>query len=416
MIFYRKAEKKDLNDIAALHIKCFEGYFLTKLGADLLAKYYGEYVESNQPFMLAFDSDIKENNGLVGGALCYYKGCNAKSDFEKNNRGALIKKVLGLCIRFDKDTWDRIWKKFFGKKKKASDEEKGLMDLDLLSIFVLPEYRGKGVSSNLLNNAIDTAKNESEKHIRYIVCYVDSNNNAGKKFYKKNGFFVYDHRGTQVIFMKDLERRTDFSNIIYREATEADARNIALLHERCFQGYFLTKLGTDLLEQYYLEYILQKQPFLVAEDPEQPNYGGLVSEILYYYKGCTARAEFERKNKKALAKKLFVLCLKGDRDAIIRCWAKVTGKFKRQEQSPDREYMDLDGLSQVLLPEYRGSGISSELHDRVIQWAKDHSDKPIHHIAYYINDDNPASIRLHEKNGCYLYAKRGHQLIYMKDV
>lgn len=51
--------------------------------------------------------------------------------------------------------------------------------------------------------------------------------------------------------MQDASRETDFA---IRPLTPADAGELAVLHARCFEGYFLTNLGPTFLRRYYHEF------------------------------------------------------------------------------------------------------------------------------------------------------------------
>jgi hypothetical protein len=50
------ATENDLNNIASLHIKCFQNYFLTKLGFNLLVNYYKEFIKKEDIFLISVDN------------------------------------------------------------------------------------------------------------------------------------------------------------------------------------------------------------------------------------------------------------------------------------------------------------------------------------------------------------------------
>ncbi len=204
MIYYREAEQKDMENVAALHKQCFSEYFLTKLGTGLLSKYYGEYLSQEQPFVLAFDDEKKENGGIIGLCLCYYKGCDARAQFESKNKGALSKRLLKLCLKFDKDAITRCWAKIMPKKKSPEGEERKIMDVDLLSICVDADYRGKGVSSELVDRITELSKQKAKSPISKMILYVNSDNDAARKFYEKKGFTVFGSGETQTIYIKNI--------------------------------------------------------------------------------------------------------------------------------------------------------------------------------------------------------------------
>jgi ribosomal protein S18 acetylase RimI-like enzyme len=108
-ILYRSAQEKDMTSIAALHTRCFQGYFLTDLGEKLLSKYYQEFFSENPDlFILANDED---NGRLVGFVMGYLKGSQARKNFERNNRAKLTLRMLCMCATFKTEAWKRVLRK-----------------------------------------------------------------------------------------------------------------------------------------------------------------------------------------------------------------------------------------------------------------------------------------------------------------
>ena len=78
---------------------------------------------------------------------------------------------------------------------------------ELQKMYFLPQGRGKGVAQNLLNTALDFAKNH------YSRCYLETleNMKAAQRFYEKNGFILLgealgntQHFACDVRYIKDL--------------------------------------------------------------------------------------------------------------------------------------------------------------------------------------------------------------------
>lgn len=74
------------------------------------------------------------------------------------------------------------------------------------------------------------------------------------------------------------------------------------LHKECFPDYFLTSLGENLLEKYYLEYLIENDLFVLAYDTDTEQLAGF---CVGYYQGSEARKVFEQKNKMKLAGRLW---------------------------------------------------------------------------------------------------------------
>ncbi len=203
MYTYRNATKEDLKEVAKVHTKCFEDYFLTSLGTDLLEKYYGEYFDENAPFIVA-----QEDNGeIVGFCMGYQTGTKARSQFESKYKFQLASKLLCLCLKFDKEAWKRVIAKIKSvlkptakpvKETEGSDEIMG----DILSICVLDKAKGKGVATALVQHF------ESEMISRGIKTYtlsVYAINVRARAFYEKMGMKVSRANDEEVVYIKTIE-------------------------------------------------------------------------------------------------------------------------------------------------------------------------------------------------------------------
>lgn len=73
---------------------------------------------------------------------------------------------------------------------------------ELERIYVLSDYQGKGIGRQLLDKAIQLAK---EKKASYIWLGVWEENKSAIQFYKKNGFIVFDEH----YFMVGDDKQTD---------------------------------------------------------------------------------------------------------------------------------------------------------------------------------------------------------------
>lgn len=200
-----KAVKGDLIDVANVHKKCFDDSFSTQLGTHLLSKFYYTYLEQNPNLFYV----AKDSNGAVIGFCMGYMSCdeNLTKKFIKKNLFWFLGRCLYLALILNK----QIWRKFFHIFKKSDkkniilNEELAKMDekitADLLSICVLPEYRGKGVSSALIK------KYESEllsKNVKYCVLSVEPNNIKAIRFYDKNGFTICKKSRSSLVYKKRL--------------------------------------------------------------------------------------------------------------------------------------------------------------------------------------------------------------------
>lgn len=184
----RSAKQDDLKNIAVLHIECFPDYFLTRLGLSLLAKYYKEFITIDNIFLISVE-DSKVNGLLVGTP----SSAVGRNGFIRKNLIALLLRMLWLCIKFDKETWKRVFGLInsFRILQNANNKAKNNQintEPSLLSICVSENYKGKGIAKKLMR--------EFERQL-VITGYhgynltVHKSNQRAIKFYEKLGLVVY---------------------------------------------------------------------------------------------------------------------------------------------------------------------------------------------------------------------------------
>ncbi len=184
MLIISEAEKKDVSEIVEIHLKAFEGFFLSFLGRGFLKYLYQHFIIHESSSLLI----AKEKNQILG-FLAYSESL---SDFYKT---LLISRFfvlgwysfMGVC-RNPKIIFKLL--KALNYSKKAKSDEKYLK---LSSIGVLPDIK-KGVGSMLINKLKENAKKKFRaKGYRYIYLETDSENNEiANKFYQKNNFILYE--------------------------------------------------------------------------------------------------------------------------------------------------------------------------------------------------------------------------------
>lgn len=196
MIDYRIATSDDMQQVAIVHEKCFPEYFTTLFGSELLAKYYEEFLKETPLFVVAVD-----DNNLIGFCMGYDRRiAQAKNKFIQNNKATLSRRIIKLCISFNKlaikKSVDFI-KSRFTKKKPALVNAEG----DLLSICVLDDYKGKGIATALVN-CFEKALLQNSICDYTLGVYKD--NLGAIKFYKKMGMSIAAEDDEEYKFYKKL--------------------------------------------------------------------------------------------------------------------------------------------------------------------------------------------------------------------
>lgn len=193
----RVAQKQDLCAVANVHIHCFSDSYSTQLNKfhfcrgeyGLLESFYNEYLQDNNKLFWV----VEQDGEII--AFCVGYTMNKKQqvqNFQKRHRLALLFTNMVLALSFNKAFYKKIMNSFFSKKKGAweiIDVENEKLDScergDLLSICVLPRFRGQSISSSLLDSFLQGMKDVGCK---VCVLSVDVSNKRAIRYYEKNGF------------------------------------------------------------------------------------------------------------------------------------------------------------------------------------------------------------------------------------
>lgn len=194
----RKARSEDFEKIVRLHISCFPNSFSTAFGkannGKLLQKYYKNYF-LNVPELFLVCEDKEEIVGLCMGYYC--EDNNYMKKYVKENILSMGFRVFLLLLTGNKLAWRKVKNVFHSKDsvelltnefESIPAKQRG----DLLSICVLPEYRGHGAAQELLDCYIDTLRQNGRK---LCLLTVETSNARGIRFYEKNGFVPYKKVG-----------------------------------------------------------------------------------------------------------------------------------------------------------------------------------------------------------------------------
>lgn len=191
IISIEASDKEKIKEIVNIHLKTFEGFFLTFMGKGFLTKMYLSYCEHNYSELTA-----ALENGKVLGFLAYSKDMSSLYKFMiKKHLLSFAWYSLGAFFRKPK-VFMRLLRAFL-KPKETQRVDKYI---ELASIGVLPEEKSKGVGTELINNLKSKIDfNEYD----YITLETDAiNNDAANSFYLKNGFVLekeyFTHEGRKM--------------------------------------------------------------------------------------------------------------------------------------------------------------------------------------------------------------------------
>ena len=203
----RTASEKDLTDIVQIHRICFPESFTTAMGKYLLMRYYNVFMTKNPELFLVSEKDT-DSKMLTGFCMGYYgenSGCTKQ--FIKENRFLFALRVLFLLLIGNCAAWKRVVGVIQKKRGTVtlnelfcsfSHKDSG----ELLSICVLPDQRGSGTASQLVDHYTQVlVENGRRRCVLSVLC----DNKRAIRFYEKKGFSLFKKIGdTSLVFAKIL--------------------------------------------------------------------------------------------------------------------------------------------------------------------------------------------------------------------
>lgn len=177
-----KIKKLCVNDslrIAEIHLKSFEGFFLTSLGKSFLNKFYFSIIKNNQSIVIG----IFEDNEIIGFAV----GAKVKKGFYKSLlREDYISLLLSASNRLFKSPYKiiKLLRSFFSTE---TINKEYLNYASLLSICVIPEKKGQKLGKLLL----EAFELEASKYNNGISLTTDKYyNDHVNNFYLSNNYIL----------------------------------------------------------------------------------------------------------------------------------------------------------------------------------------------------------------------------------
>lgn len=176
----KKEEKKVIPIIVKIHIETFKGFFLTFLGKGFLKLLYSSFVSfSKADVIVAFEDDIPV------GFVAYAEDMSGLYKYMIKRK--LIPFAWYSLLAFLRRP--KVFLRLFRALLKPNETKREENYVELSSIGVSPEKKGKGIGSRL----IDHLKSEVDfSKTNYIALETDAvDNEIANNFYVKNGFGLY---------------------------------------------------------------------------------------------------------------------------------------------------------------------------------------------------------------------------------
>lgn len=212
-ISYKEIKINDLDAMVETHKAAFKEYFLTNLGDKFLYRFYKAYLDDKGTIAIgAYDQEK-----LVGFILCTKNKSQVMDNFYKDNLFFMINNVVLQVLKMNKVIISGLKSRFkigvnvitslvFPKKTQPEPENKKTSiaeDTRLLSIAVLPQYQGTGLSKGMMTFFHNFL---IENNIDAVGLSVKSGNTRAIKFYEKMGWDVEWTEKETMYFVKTFKR------------------------------------------------------------------------------------------------------------------------------------------------------------------------------------------------------------------
>jgi ubiquinone/menaquinone biosynthesis C-methylase UbiE/ribosomal protein S18 acetylase RimI-like enzyme len=228
-VVIRPLSEQDLQSVAELHSRAFDGYFTTQLGPQFLHRLYREFVENaNAMGYVAMRSGRLV--GIVAGvvdATSFYAG------FYRRNFGALAGILLRALITHRSVRWNLLNRlghvgyavraQFQGLLGTKAYRTSSSIQARLVSICVSAESRGQGVAELLIRRFEGWLR---ENGVQSVGLSVRDNNARAIAFYEKTGWQRERQVGSGVYFFRSTtnEIAADYRGELVRIRAEYTRR------------------------------------------------------------------------------------------------------------------------------------------------------------------------------------------------
>jgi ribosomal protein S18 acetylase RimI-like enzyme len=170
----------DASSIVAVHLKAFQGFFLTILGPRFLRLLYTHIAASPQGVAYSALNDRNEVIGFVCGSTQpsgFYTG------FVRTRWPRVVLAVLGSVLRRPAIAPRLVWRVLHPPQAST-----GLGIATLMSIAVLPEYQNRGIGRTLTREFLGEMRRRGTRRVNLTTD--KEGNDDVNAFYQRMGFHV----------------------------------------------------------------------------------------------------------------------------------------------------------------------------------------------------------------------------------
>ena len=192
-----------LDQLVELHLQAFPVSQSTQFGRDFLKCYYGGAIRS--PHTISY---IWKENGKITGFI--FGGTN-KQELSRqilmSSMANFTKVVIVNVLKDPINSIKRFWSYLVHYILPGGDNFYADDTATLDSVAVLKEYRGQGISDELINAFLEKLKEAGVSACRLGVL---GENTAARRFYERNGFEQLNEEGTIYLYFIDSKYRASY--------------------------------------------------------------------------------------------------------------------------------------------------------------------------------------------------------------
>lgn len=212
-ISYKLIGPEELDAIVHTHKTAFQDYFLTNLGDEFLSRFYRTFLEDKGTIAVgAFDGDK-----LAGFILCSKNKNEVMKKFYQNHFLFILFSIVLQTVKLNKIIITGLLSRckagmgimkslFFPDKSLPAEENHGDLsaaNVRLLSIAVLPEYKGTGAAKGMMNFFHNYLQ---ENNIPAVGLSVKKDNLRAISFYEKMGWTTQTEDKHAIYFIKTFNQ------------------------------------------------------------------------------------------------------------------------------------------------------------------------------------------------------------------
>lgn len=180
---------EDLEPIVQIHMLAFPGFFMTRMGATFVQRYYESLVKFSKSIVLI----ARVDGEVIGFAAGFGSPARFYAHY-RSRKARIIRPILSAAL-----SRPRLIPEVIRNLRRISNVAADDSEVELSSLAVLPAFSSRGVGQSLLETFTLAARDGGYRSVFLITDARD--NDAVNHFYRKRGFTLDGqfNRGKRVL-------------------------------------------------------------------------------------------------------------------------------------------------------------------------------------------------------------------------